>query len=65
MIQFICASSMCVQNYLGLGITSLRFGDSFVYSTTTNVYYCNHTSQLYKCIDKHEYEKLGLRELIR
>ena len=65
MIQFICAGSMCVQNYLGLGIASKSFGGSFVYSTTTNVYYCNHTSQLYKCIDKHEFEKLELRELIK
>lgn len=59
MIQFICAGSMCVQNYLGLGIASKSFGGSFVYTTTTQVYYCNHVQQFYKCIDKREYDKLA------
>jgi hypothetical protein len=61
MIQFICASAMCVQNYLGVGITSPSLGDSFVYRTTTNIYYCNRAAQLYKCIDKNEYEQRELR----
>lgn len=49
MIQFICTTAMCVHQYLGIGITTYNLANAFVYTTTTEMYYCTKQSQFYSC----------------
>ena len=49
MIQFLCTTTMCVQQYLGVGITTYNLANALVYTTTTQMYYCTKQSQLYSC----------------
>jgi hypothetical protein len=40
---------MCIQQYLGVGITTYSLANVLVYTTTTQMYYCTKQSQLYSC----------------
>ena len=49
MIQFLCLSTACLQQYLGIGFVVLESQNSLVYSRFNRVYYCERSSYSYKC----------------
>jgi hypothetical protein len=40
---------MCIHQYLGVGIITYNTPNAFVYTTTTQMYYCTKQSQSYNC----------------
>jgi hypothetical protein len=40
---------MCIQQYLGVGITTYNSFNVLVHTTTTQMYYCAKQSELYSC----------------
>jgi len=49
MIQFICATTACVSNYLGFGIVMAQTQSQIVYQHYGTSYYCERQSTIYRC----------------
>jgi hypothetical protein len=49
MLQFSCASIMCLGQYLGLGTVLYTSDQAVVYQTQQQTYQCTKYNQLYTC----------------
>ena len=59
MINFMCASLSCIQNYLGVGYVTLQAADIILYTnySSSKSYICNRQYELFSCREliKNEY----------
>jgi hypothetical protein len=49
MINFICGTTMCLQQYLGIGNTILNSTDQIIYASSRDTYACTVSGPIYKC----------------
>jgi len=49
MINFLCASTMCLQQYLGVGFVVTSSADTLIYSNFKTVYACKYSGPSFNC----------------
>jgi hypothetical protein len=48
-MNFICTTTMCVQQYLGIGYVVAQSSNQFIYSNFREEFACSVSSHIYQC----------------
>jgi hypothetical protein len=49
MLNFICTTAVCIQQYLGTGYVSISDRQRFIWDGSNHDYACTHASYVYNC----------------
>jgi len=49
MLNFICTTAVCIQQYLGTGYITFSDGQRFIWNGSNQDYACTGTSRVYHC----------------
>lgn len=54
MIQFMCVTSLCLQQWLGSGYVISQDDTTILFSTMQHIYLCNKSGPYYSCIKQNQ-----------
>jgi hypothetical protein len=49
MLNFICGTVMCLQQYLGVGFVVAQSSDTLIYSNFKKQFACTYSGPIYRC----------------
>mgnify|MGYP006281785889 CR=1 FL=1 len=59
MLRFLCTSTLCLQQMLGIGYVVSQSAGQLVYSTFNDQYLCNVSGPSYACVHPDQADRLN------